>query len=69
MIIFAIILIFTSVFKLIASLVSAYSDNPPITYIDANHKFDPEWIQNFACAAITGDGLIGLICGLYILFA
>ena len=64
----AVLLVIISLSKLMISISSNHSDNPIINCSEMNQMFDPEWLQNVCCAILTGDGLIGLFCGLFILF-
>lgn len=65
--ILAILLIISSLFKLGLSL-SKNLSHPIINIKETNDLIDPEYLQAICYAILTGDGLIGLFCGAFIVF-
>ena len=63
-----ILFILTSIVKLKIALSTSSSD-PAFKYIEVNSLFNPEWLHTVSCAILIGDGLTGLFCGIFILFA
>ena len=37
-------------------------------YVETNGFIDPDWLDTVVNAVLAGDGLVGLFCGLFILF-
>lgn len=63
--ILAILLIISSLSKLAISLLK---DSPNSTIEEINNLVDSEYLRAIFYALITGDGLIGLFCGAFIVF-
>nr|DAH58138.1 MAG TPA: bacteriocin [Bacteriophage sp.] len=65
--ILAVILIIISLSKLMCCISKDMSKTIS-RYVETNGFIDPDWLDTVVNAVLAGDGLVGLFCGLFILF-